>query len=128
MSGSGQSRHFGRRPITSGLPPATDIVRAGRQVCFVPTSDILAGKLFEWCKLVHIPQSATAVSFDPISRRFRSHLKLRAALNLAVRELQIAVRPKRLFLNNRLACCEPAARTILKELSDCIGTRNNMRK
>jgi hypothetical protein len=32
----GQSRHFGRRPMTSGLPPEADIVRAGRHVSKVP--------------------------------------------------------------------------------------------
>jgi hypothetical protein len=56
-------------------------------------------------------------------------LKLRAALNLVVRELQIAVRPKRLFLNNRLALLRTSrADHALKELSDCIGTRNSVHK
>src|SRR5258705_9438528 len=36
----GQSRHFARRPTTSGLPLETDIVRAGRHVSKVPTADI----------------------------------------------------------------------------------------
>ena len=36
MSGVGQSRRFGRRPMTSGLPPTTDIVRPARLVRFVP--------------------------------------------------------------------------------------------
>jgi hypothetical protein len=40
MSQLGQSRRFDVRPATSGLPRATDIVSASRQVCFVPTSDI----------------------------------------------------------------------------------------
>ena len=40
MTGLGQSRHFGRRPTTSGLPLETDIVRAGRHVSNVPTRDI----------------------------------------------------------------------------------------
>jgi hypothetical protein len=35
----GQSRHFGRRPTTSGLPLETDIVRVGRNVSKVPTAD-----------------------------------------------------------------------------------------
>jgi len=35
-SGSGQSRHFGRRQTTSGLPPEADIVTAGRHVSKVP--------------------------------------------------------------------------------------------
>jgi hypothetical protein len=34
----GQSRHFGRRPTTSGLPPGTVILRAGRHVSNVPTN------------------------------------------------------------------------------------------
>jgi hypothetical protein len=33
---SGQSRHFGRRQTTSGLPPGTDIVRPTRHVRKVP--------------------------------------------------------------------------------------------
>ena len=36
MSAWGHSRHFGRRPTTSGLPLETDIVRAGRHVSKVP--------------------------------------------------------------------------------------------
>jgi hypothetical protein len=36
----GQSRHFGRRPTTSGPPLETDIVRAGRHVSKVPKSDL----------------------------------------------------------------------------------------
>src|SRR5947207_12469415 len=36
MSQMGQSRHFGRRPTTSGLPLETDIVGAGRHVSKVP--------------------------------------------------------------------------------------------
>jgi predicted Zn finger-like uncharacterized protein len=35
-----RSRHFGRRPTTSGLPLETDIVRAGRHVSKVPIGDI----------------------------------------------------------------------------------------
>jgi hypothetical protein len=37
---SGQSRRFGRRPTTSGLPLETDIVGAGRHVSKVPGADI----------------------------------------------------------------------------------------
>ena len=37
---SGQSRRFDVRPATSGLPRATDIVGAGRQVRFVPQADL----------------------------------------------------------------------------------------
>ena len=40
MSGLGQSRHFGRRPTTSGLPLKTDIVRAGRHVAKVPRPEV----------------------------------------------------------------------------------------
>ncbi|MDE5453638.1 hypothetical protein GWE18_12335 [Bradyrhizobium sp. CSA112] len=40
MSAWGQSRHFGRRPTTSGLPLETDIVKAGRHVSKVPICDI----------------------------------------------------------------------------------------
>jgi len=36
MTASGQSRHFGRRQTTSGLPPGTDIVRPTRHVRKVP--------------------------------------------------------------------------------------------
>ena len=35
----GQSRRFGRWPMTSGLPPETDILRAGRHVSNVPRAD-----------------------------------------------------------------------------------------
>jgi hypothetical protein len=34
----GHSRRFDRTTATFGLPPAADIVSAGRQVCFVPIS------------------------------------------------------------------------------------------
>jgi hypothetical protein len=37
----GQSRHFGRRPITSGPLLETDIVRAGRHVSKVPEPDLI---------------------------------------------------------------------------------------
>src|SRR5690242_12702674 len=36
----GQSRHFGRRRTTSGLPPSTDIVGVPRHVAKVPTAVI----------------------------------------------------------------------------------------
>ncbi|WP_213290404.1 hypothetical protein, partial [Bradyrhizobium sp. sGM-13] len=35
-----QSRHFGRRPTTSGLPLETDMVRVGRHVSKVPDADM----------------------------------------------------------------------------------------
>jgi hypothetical protein len=43
----GQSRHFSRRPITSGLPPETDIVRTGRHVSKVPEGDIIESRFDE---------------------------------------------------------------------------------
>jgi hypothetical protein len=42
MTALGQSRHFGRRPTTSGLPPEADIVRAGWYVAKVPTTEVQA--------------------------------------------------------------------------------------
>src|SRR6266550_1041689 len=39
MSELGPSRHFGRRPTTSGLPLEADIVTAGRHVSKVPEAD-----------------------------------------------------------------------------------------
>ena len=41
-SEKGQSRHFGRAPLTSGLPRTTDIVRPTRHVGKVPGTDIQA--------------------------------------------------------------------------------------
>jgi hypothetical protein len=38
-SAVGQSRHFGRRPTTSGLPLETDIVRVGRHASKVPRAE-----------------------------------------------------------------------------------------
>ena len=48
----GQSRHFGRRQTTSGLPPGTDIVRPTRHVRKVPTGDIARALLWTifWVK------------------------------------------------------------------------------
>jgi hypothetical protein len=40
MTATGQLRHFGRRPTTSGLPLETDIVRAGRHVSKVPSPNL----------------------------------------------------------------------------------------
>src|SRR5882672_6201946 len=37
----GQSRHFARRPTTSGLPLETDILRAGRHVSKVPKAEVI---------------------------------------------------------------------------------------
>ena len=36
----GQSRHFGRRPTTSGLPLSTDIVAVRRHLSKVPEPDL----------------------------------------------------------------------------------------
>jgi hypothetical protein len=38
--GLGQSRHFDRAPLTSGLPRSTDIVRPAQLVRFVPKAVI----------------------------------------------------------------------------------------
>jgi hypothetical protein len=43
MSAKGHSRHFDGLPMTSGLPPETDIVTAGRHVSKVPIGDIPRG-------------------------------------------------------------------------------------
>jgi len=40
MSGLGQSRHFKRATLTSGLPPQTDIKRPARLVRFVPEAEV----------------------------------------------------------------------------------------
>ena len=40
MSEKGQSRHFGRRPATSGLLLETEIARVGRHVSKVPKSGL----------------------------------------------------------------------------------------
>jgi hypothetical protein len=40
MSVAGQSRQFGRRPTTSGLPLETDIAKDGRHVSKVPTAEL----------------------------------------------------------------------------------------
>ena len=42
MSQLGQSRHFDGLPMTSGLPPETDIVTAGRHVSNVPKAEVAA--------------------------------------------------------------------------------------
>ena len=42
MSEMGPSRHFGRRPTIYGLPLEADIVRAGRHVSMVPTTEVQA--------------------------------------------------------------------------------------
>jgi hypothetical protein len=40
LHGRGHSRRFDRTTATFGLPPATDTVSAGRQVCFGPAGDV----------------------------------------------------------------------------------------
>jgi hypothetical protein len=43
MSQLGQSRHFERAPLISGLAPSTDILTLRQYVSNVPTMDIRAG-------------------------------------------------------------------------------------
>src|SRR5258705_12491722 len=45
MSAPDQSPHFDRSPLTSGLPPETDLLRAGRHVSKVPNPDIATASL-----------------------------------------------------------------------------------
>jgi hypothetical protein len=40
MSEMGQTRHFDRAPVTSGLPQSTDILRVRQHVSKVPDSDM----------------------------------------------------------------------------------------
>ena len=40
MSLSGQKRRFDWRPVTSGLPLSTDILRGGRHVSNVPEAEV----------------------------------------------------------------------------------------
>jgi hypothetical protein len=40
MSQLGQTRHFDRAPLTSGLPRSTDVVRPIRLVRFMPKPDV----------------------------------------------------------------------------------------
>jgi hypothetical protein len=40
MTALGHSRHFAGLPMTSGLPPEADIVKAGRHVSNVPIGDV----------------------------------------------------------------------------------------
>jgi hypothetical protein len=46
LHSQGQSRHFERPTITSGLPPQTDINRPARLVRFVPHSDSCSAASF----------------------------------------------------------------------------------
>ena len=62
-----------------------------------------------------------------IRHRVGSAIALKAVLNLVVRELELR-ETRRLFLNSKRALLRTSRRTILKKLSDCIGTRNDMRK
>src|SRR6266446_9292733 len=43
MTGLGQKHRFDRRPVTSGLPRSTDILRVGRHCSKVPIGDIRDG-------------------------------------------------------------------------------------
>ena len=47
MSELGQSRHYGRRQTTSGLPLKTDIVRVGRNVAKVPEAEVAHASAFQ---------------------------------------------------------------------------------
>ncbi len=40
MTGLGQKRRFDNRPITSGLPPTSDIADSASHVGFVPVSEV----------------------------------------------------------------------------------------
>jgi hypothetical protein len=40
LHSQGQSRHFDRLPLTSGLPQGADIVRAGRHLSKVPLTEV----------------------------------------------------------------------------------------
>jgi hypothetical protein len=40
MSPLGQKRRFDNRPVTSGLPPTSDIADSASHVGFVPTTDM----------------------------------------------------------------------------------------
>ena len=113
---------------TSSRSIGTSAHRCGMSV-LPPISDIPAWKRFDWCKLVHIPQSATAVSFDPIARRFRSHFEAARCSQPGRSRTADCSETQTLFLNNRLALLRTSrADHALKELSDCIGTRNRVRK
>jgi len=46
MTGLGHSRRIERAPFTSGLPRLADILRVGRHVSKVPTSDMAAESFF----------------------------------------------------------------------------------
>ena len=75
ISASGHWRQSTSALPWSALPSTMDIAAIAFTVRKVPTSDTSAGNVLSGCKLIHIPQSATAVCFDPISRRFRSHFE-----------------------------------------------------
>jgi hypothetical protein len=46
MSAKGQKRRFDNRPVTSGLPPTSDIADSASHVGFVPRVDIREMKEF----------------------------------------------------------------------------------
>jgi hypothetical protein len=52
MSGAGQTRHFDRAPITSGLPLLADNFRAGQHVSKVPNAEVFS---LAWEQLVADP-------------------------------------------------------------------------
>jgi hypothetical protein len=73
MSLVGQSRHFARAPLTSGLPRLADILRVIRHVSKVPTCDIeragrpkekAAGRRLSISILINVDQAAINAGFD----------------------------------------------------------------
>jgi hypothetical protein len=66
LTALGQSRHFGRRPITSGLPRPTDIVGASRQVAKVTAADIRNERGLQQ-RRPYISESAFAILTSPAS-------------------------------------------------------------
>src|SRR6266481_5992094 len=59
----GQSRHFGRWPTTSGLPPETDIVRDGRHV---------EHHIMPACKLLPPPAALSCLGVKLAERTFKT--------------------------------------------------------
>jgi hypothetical protein len=62
----GQSRRFDVRPVTSGPPQSTDIVRPARLVRFVPNPDIRLGSSQSRSKPAHNIQADKRRSGGPI--------------------------------------------------------------
>ena len=66
LSATGQSRRFDHLPTTSGPPPATDIVKAGRHVSKVPTPDSCAA---EECRYSITSWTLESYSGNPALRK-----------------------------------------------------------